>query len=79
MIQKKVKITFWYEFLLIIHPKSHMLKPQKSHFSEILTFSILNMRMSYSKYEFLSVKTQSSDVNEHCSTFNDEFLTIYGL
>ena len=35
--------------------------------------------MSYSKYEFLSVRTHPSDVNEHCSAFNDEFLIIYGL
>ena len=61
--KKNVKITLRYEFLLITHPKSHMLKPQKSHFFENLTFSILNMWMSYSKYEFLSVRTHPFDVN----------------
>ena len=72
MIQKNVKLTFRYEFSLITHPKSHKLEPQKSHFPENLTFSILNIWMSYYKYEFLNVRTHPFDVNKHCSTFDDD-------
>ena len=79
MIQKLIEITLKYEFLQITHPKFQMLKSQKSHFSEILTFSILNIWMSYSKDEFLSVRTHPFDVNKDVSTSYDDLLIIYRL
>ena len=79
MIQKVIEKAFKYEFLQISHPKSQMLRSQKSNFSEISTFSKLNVWMSYSKDEFLSVRTHPFDVNWPFSTFGDDLLNIYGL
>ena len=77
--KKVIEKTFKYEFLQITHPKFQMLRSQKSNFSEISTFSKLNIWMSYSKDEFLSVRTHPFDVNWPFSTFGDDLLNIYGL